>query len=303
MIEKSLISSHKIKIMLQRIYLLLFIFGVLHLQAQTRGIVIDSLGTPIPYVSIFVENENTTTTSEENGTFSIQVSDDAKLIFSALGYEKKTVLASKASKIVLKQNIFDLENVVIKKAKKSKTTEIGQVSNAILEAFDTGPKIEAKFFPFEKRYKDTKWLKKIMLFTDSPIDNATIKLHIYSVDADGFPGEELLSKDLIVNLKRGILRHQFDIYDLDIEMPENGVFVAFEKMRIEKNKVEKKVANSQTGIVTIETTYAPKVLCYMVKKQFTFSYTGGKWIKKENEDEPGEPLKVYEPSLTLLLSN
>ena len=29
----------------------------------------------------------------------------------------------------------------------------------------------------------------------------------------GFPGEELLEKDLIVNLKKGILRHQFDIYD------------------------------------------------------------------------------------------
>jgi hypothetical protein len=282
---------------------LLFLLFPCLLFSQTRGVVIDSLGTPIPYVSIFVENENTTTTSEENGTFSIQVSPDANLIFSALGYERKTVLAAKASKVVLKSIIFDLDDVVIKKAKKQKTVEIGQVSNAILEAFDAGPKIDAKFFPYYDKYKSTKWIKKIMLFTDSPLEQASIKLHIYSVDENGFPGDELLTQDLIVNLKKGIFRHQFDVYDLNIEMPESGIFVAFEKMRIEKNKVEKKITNQQTGIVTTEISYAPKVLCYMVKKQYSFTFEGGKWVKKTNEEEINQPLQVYEPSLTLLLSN
>ena len=289
--------------MFQKIFLLLFVLSGLFVKAQIKGVVVDSLGVPISYVSIFVENEDKTTTSEENGTFSIQVSAGAKLIFSALGYERKTLLASKASKVVLKQNIFDLEDVVIKKANKPKTLEIGRVVNSLLEAFDTGPKIEAKFFPYESSYKKTRWLKKIMLFTDSPIENASIKLHIYSVDEKGFPGEELLTKDLIVYLKKGIYRHQFDIYDLDIEMPENGLFVAFEKMRIDRNKIEKNVTNSQTGIVKTEITYAPKVLCYMVKKPFSFSYSGGKWNRKINEEELGTPLQVYEPSLTLLLSN
>ncbi len=271
--------------------------------AQTRGVVIDTLGNPIPYVSIFVENETKTTTSEENGTFSIQVSPDAKLIFSALGYEKKTVLASAASKVVLKSIVFDLDDVVIKKAKSPKTLEIGQVSNAILEAFDTGPKIDAKFFPYESKYKKTKWLKKIKLFTDSPIEGSSIKLHIYSVNENGFPGEELLTQDLIVNLKKGVFRHQFNVYDLNIEMPENGIFIAFEKMRIERNKVEKKIINQQTGIVTTEIMYAPKVLCYEVKKPFMFTFSGGKWQKKVNEDNAEALLSFYEPSLTILLSN
>jgi hypothetical protein len=273
------------------------------LFSQTRGVVIDSLGAPIPYVSIWVENENKATTSEENGTFSIQVSLDAKLIFSALGYETKTVLAANAAKVVLKQNIFDLENVVIKKAKSTKIAEIGQVPNAILEAFDTGPKMDAKFFPYQSKYKKNKWIKKILLTTDSPIENASLKLHIYSVDENGFPGEELLTQDLIVKLKKGIYRHQFDVNDLNIEIPESGLFVAFEKMRIEKNKVEKKITNQQTGIITTEISYAPKVLCYMVKKQYSFTFEGGKWVKKTNEEEVDEPLQVYEPSLTLLISN
>jgi hypothetical protein len=289
--------------MLQKIWCSILLLTTVLLHAQTKGVVVDSLGTPIPYVSIFVENENTTATSEENGTYAINVLANAKLIFSALGYERKTVLAANASKVVLKSLIFDLDAVVVKKAKKQKIIEIGQVSNAILEAFDTGPKIEAKFFPYYAKYKNTKWIKKIVLFTDSPLEQASIKLHVYSVDKNGFPGDELLTQDLIVYLRKGIFRHQFDVYDLDIEMPETGIFVAFEKMRIEKNKVEKNVSNPQTGIEKIEITFAPKVLCYIVKKQFSFSYTSGKWNKKENEDEPGEPIQIYEPSLTLLLSN
>jgi hypothetical protein len=74
-------------------------------------------------------------------------------------------------------------------------------------------------------------------------------------------------------------------------------------MRIEKNKVEKKITNQQTGIITTEISYAPKVLCYMVKKQYSFTFEGGKWVKKTNEEEVDEPLQVYEPSLTLLISN
>ena len=271
--------------------------------SQVKGVVIDEQGNPIPYVSIFVENENKTTTSEENGTFIIDVLAKSKLIFSALGYEKKTVLAAEASKVVLKTIIFDLDDVVIRNAKKSKTLEIGQVSNAILEAFDTGPKIDAKFFAYESKYKKTKWLKKIKLFTDSPIEGSSIKLHIYSVDDKGYPGEELLTQDLIVNLKKGVFRHQFNVYDLNIEMPESGIFIAFEKMRIERNKVEKKITNPQTGIVTTEIMYAPKVLCYEVKKPFMFTFSGGKWQKKVNEEDSDAPLSFYEPSLTLLLSN
>ena len=281
-------------------FFLVFSFS---LSAQTKGIVVDSLGTPISYVSIWVENENKATTSEENGTFSIQVSPDAKLIFSALGYKQKTVLAAQAARVVLKQTIFGLDNVVVKKPKSTKLIEIGQVSHAILEAFDTGPKMDAKFFPYEEKYKKNKWIKKIMLTTDSPIENASLKLHLFEVDENGFPGEELLNQDLIVTLKKGVFRHQFDINNLNIEMPEKGLFVAFEKMRIEKNKVERKITNAQTGIVTTDISYAPKVLCYMIKKPFSFTFEGGKWVKKTNEEEISEPLQIYEPSLTLLLSN
>ena len=40
-------------------------------SAQVKGIVVDEYNKPISYVNIWVENENNSTTSEENGEFSI----------------------------------------------------------------------------------------------------------------------------------------------------------------------------------------------------------------------------------------
>ena len=64
-------------------FLLFISFSVL---AQVKGVVKDEAGNPISYANISVENQNTGTTSEENGTFSIKVNEGANLIFSALGF-------------------------------------------------------------------------------------------------------------------------------------------------------------------------------------------------------------------------
>ena len=69
-----------------RLWLLLLLMSF-YVSAQTKGVVVDESGKPIPYVNIWVENENIGTTSEENGEFSINVSDNKYLIFSAIGYE------------------------------------------------------------------------------------------------------------------------------------------------------------------------------------------------------------------------
>ena len=58
--------------------------------SQIRGVVKDSIsGEPIPYVNIWVENETIGTTSETNGSFSLDIKEEKLLVFSALGYEIK----------------------------------------------------------------------------------------------------------------------------------------------------------------------------------------------------------------------
>jgi hypothetical protein len=231
-----------------------------YVSAQTKGVVVDESGKPIPYVNIWVENENIGTTSEENGAFSIAASANKNLIFSILGFEKRILKASEVSNVIMKAVSFQLDEVVIAKHFETKKIEIGQINNSVLEAFDNGPRIDVKFFPYEAAYKKTKFIKKVSILTDSRIDNATVKIHFYKADANGFPGEELLTRDYIVNIQKGVVRNGFDLTDLNLKMPKTGLFIGFEKLLISKNKLEKTIVNSNTQKTSIQVIYYPLVL-------------------------------------------
>ena len=94
--------------------LLLFLFSI-SLSAQIKGVVKDSLtGNPIPYINIWVENENIGASSEENGTFEIYTSEKSKnLIFSAIGFEKKIIKISESKEVKLKSVEYLLDEIVL----------------------------------------------------------------------------------------------------------------------------------------------------------------------------------------------
>lgn len=281
---------------------LLLIFLPFLAVAQIRGVVKDSIsGQPIPYANIWVENENVATTSEEDGTFSIVVANTKNLIFSALGYETKTLKAAQVNQVFLNPKAFDLEEVVISNSIGSKQNVIGLTENSVAQAFDNGPRIDVKFFPYQAEYKKTPYLKRVTVYTDSRIEDATVKLHFYKVDANGYPGEELLQKPLIVTVKNGTKINKIDLSDFGLVMPKNGLFVGFEKLMIEKNKKEKTVINPVTKEVQMQKTYYPLMLYNYVERDFLFTFSGGKW-SKQTDDVSGK-IKVYEPAIHLTLTN
>ena len=256
--------------------------------SQIRGVVKDSIsGEPIPYVNIWVENETIGTTSEANGSFFLEASKQKNIVFSVLGYEKKTIKGSEISLVNLKPTTYELNEIVVLNKKQSKKIEIGNIKDAIFQSFDNGPKVEAKFFPYQSSYSKTKFIKEVTIFTDSRIDSATIKIHFYSVDENGAPGKELLNKDFVVTLNKGVLRHKFDVSHFDMVFPEKGIFVAYEKLLIESNK---------TG-----TKYQPYVLYNFVERDFFYTYSFGKWNKQEADLQ--EKLQLNEPSINLILTN
>ena len=277
------------------------------LSAQIKGIVKDSLtGKPIPYVNIWVQNENIGSTSEENGTFFINTTEKGKkLIFSTLGYEKKIIKASEASIVNLKVTAYSLNEVVISKSIGTKTVEIGKNKNEMYQAFDNGPKIDTKFFPYLPSYKKTKYLKQVSIYTDSRIENAIIKIHFYNVDSNGFPSEELLDKDFVVTVKKGTRINRFDLTAFNLKFPKNGLFVGFEKLMIEKNKTEKTITDLNTKITQVQKTYFPFVLYNYVEREFLYTFSGGKWNRQSNLSENGlsAKMKINEPVITLILSN
>lgn len=282
--------------------ILFFILFSISASAQIKGVVKDSLtGQPIPYVNIWVENENVATTSEEDGTFSIAVDKDKNLIFSALGYEKKTLKAAQVGQVLLFSKAFALDEVVISNSIGTKQNVIGLTENTVAQAFDNGPRIDVKFFPYQAEYKKTPYLKRVTVYTDSRIEEATVKLHFYKVDANGYPGDELLQKELIVKVKNGTKINKIDMSDFGLVMPKNGLFVGFEKLMIEKNKKEKIVINPVTKATQIQRTYYPLMLYNYVERDFLFTFSGGKW-SKQTEVTSGK-IKVYEPAIHLTLTN
>ena len=293
--------------MTEKRLLLALVLVTFSLSAQIKGIVKDSLtGKPIPYVNIWVQNENIGSTSEENGTFFINTTEKGKkLIFSTLGYEKKIINASEASEVNLKLAAYLLNEVVISKSIGTKTVEIGKNKNEMYQAFDNGPKIDTKYFPYLSSYKKTKYLKQVSIYTDSRIENAIIKIHFYNVDSNGFPSEELLDKEFVVTVKKGTRINRFDLTAFNLKFPKNGLFVGFEKLLIENNKTEKTITDSNTNITQIQKTYFPFVLYNYVEREFLYTFSGGKWNRQTNQNENGlsAKMKINEPVITLILSN
>lgn len=273
--------------------------------AQVKGKVVDENNQPIPYVNISVERENIGTTSEEDGTFSLNIKQEKNLIFSALGYEKKTILSSEVSKVTLKATVYALNEVVVLNKKETKTLEIGLSDRSIHQAFENGPRIDAKFFPYQASYKKLRYLKKISIFTENALETATVKIHFYAVDAEGLPGEELLSKPYLAQVKKGSKRTMFDISDLNLSFPKEGLFVSVERLLIEKNKLEKTVAGLDGQANKTQRTYYPLLFYNYVERPYAYTFYGGSWHKENKTSGTQTPqnITVFEPAITLILTN
>jgi CarboxypepD_reg-like domain len=282
--------------------IVLFLFFVsFSIAAQIKGIVVDKNNKPIPYANIWVENENIGTSTEENGQFIINVKDNTKnLIFSALGFEKKTIKGSDAEKVVLNSTTYQLNEVYVLNKKETKQIEIGKTDNSIYQAFENGPRIDAKYFPYNVAHKKTKFIKQVSVYTDSKIEEATIKIHFYDVDVNGFPGEELLNKDLIVSVKKGQRRTLFDVSEYNLTLSKKGIFVAVEKLIVAKNKLEKTITDLNSNTTKTQITYYPIMLCAYIERPFLWTFYGGKWNKLTNETNK---IMVFEPAINLILTN
>ncbi len=293
--------------MTRNLVLAALVFASTAISAQLHGVVRDSISkAAIPYVNISVAHENIGTTSEENGEFNLPVFQNNKsLIFSALGFEKKSVKVSQAAQVYLKPIAYQLEEIVISKRFETREKEIGRVAHAIFQAFDNGPRIDTKFFRYDPLYKKTKFIKQVVISTDSKVDDATFKIHFYNVDLNGFPGEEMLNKDFIVSVSKGVNQTKFNVTKFNLRMPKGGLFVGFEKLIIEKNKLEKTITDPNTQQTQIQKTYYPFVLYASIERDFIFTFSGGQWIKQtqQNPNDPSVKMKVNEPVINLILTN
>jgi hypothetical protein len=208
-------------------------------------------------------------------------------------------------KIEMIPNTIELKEVVLTKKYGTREIEIGETDTQFLQAYENGPRIDIKFFPYKAKYKKTRFIKQVVLNTDSRIEEATLKLHFYKVGPEGLPGDELLEKEFIATVNKGVKKTLFNLTAFDLRMPKSGIFVGFERLKIEKNKAEKSIRDANTSGNIVQTTFYPLVLYNRVEKDFRYTFIGGKWIMDSLNITPGKSSKttIYEPAINLILVN
>lgn len=281
------------------------LLAALPLSAQIHGTVVNQKGNPVPYVNIWVENENIGTTSDEKGFFKIEALAGKTIILSSVGYEIKKTALKDNEKITLQEAVYKLEEVVLIKRKEEKELEIGGAEKIHHRQLSGDkPWMYGKLFPNDPAYKATPFLKKIVFYSDSEKKGALLKIRVFEYNGS-LPGADMLSEDLIVPVKRGMRKNTIDISKYDLQLPEKGVVVALEWMIIEENRADFKYKDNGK-MVTME-SYAPSLVINYTEEEVSFSYSKGKWsrskiIRTDKNDKPWYN-KVMVPAINLILTN
>lgn len=100
-------------------------------QKQVAGIVVDEKGMPIPGVSVLVKGTQKGTSTDGDGKFTIPITDSsAILVFSSVGFKQLEKSASSSLKVVMKEDVSLLNEVVVQGfgTKQKKITVTGSVS-------------------------------------------------------------------------------------------------------------------------------------------------------------------------------
>ena len=306
MIEK-LLPFLKIKIRMRNKYwfwMLLFAFQFSF--SQLKGVVKDSIsGQPIPYVNIWVENENIGTTSELDGTFTINATSDKVLVFSALGFASKKIKADKIESVVLKNEAIALHEVIIAPPKHDSEIVIGNYNKGSINhyfACGTSPFIVAKFFPFTKEMEQHSFLKSLLVLTKAEKGNAKFVLRFFEVNPDGSPGDDLIAQNIVVPIKKGKKNTSIDLESYKIKVPTNGFFVAVEWLIIEDNRYEYQFTKVNEGSKKFDGIgFDPRVGTIPSEETSTWEYYKGKWRNNNFKNSQTESARYKDKYLELAM--
>lgn len=282
----------------------IFLFVSQFAFSQIRGVVKDSIsGEPIPFVNIWVENETIVTTSEPNGSFSLDLKEEKVLVFSALGYEVKKA-SSKTDIILLKPKVFELKEVVVSIPKKTKEIQNGVSKKRFyLPENQVIPWILAKKFNLEEKNQDLNFVKEIHFFTKSQVDHGIFRARIFEVNSDGMPGEDLVSDEIIVEVKKGKSKTTINVSKYNIQIPKEGIVVGFESLFINRNKYNQKASVNGTKKTVYIVNYGPHIEYCMDSNETSYVFRSSRWIKQTRTKYNDKETRSFAPAITLTLTN
>jgi CRISPR/Cas system-associated exonuclease Cas4 (RecB family) len=272
--------------------------------SQLKSVIIDSeTKEKIPYVNIWVENENIGTTSNEKGEFKLEIDSPKIILFSAIGFETKKISSDLIKNILeLKPQTTELDEVIISSKKLSKEFTIGEFKKSKINSyFSCGikPWIVARLFKYQDEFDETPFLKKITIVTKSDVKNSKFNIRLYGVNQNGEPENYIYNQNIIGIAKKGKKLTEIDVSKLNIEFPENGFFIAIEWLIIEENKHEYKYTIKGSRKKLKKISYEPSIgIVPAETNENSFRYNQGKMIRiwKNNN----ETMKRYRNKYNLL---
>ncbi|MFT5917618.1 MAG: hypothetical protein ACJAWV_004240 [Flammeovirgaceae bacterium] len=275
----------------------LFLLLSLTVFGQIRGIVIDSItNEPIPYVNIWIENENIGTSSKRNGEFLLQPTTGKKMvIFSAVGYSNQRIaLVSRNEKhtILMSAKSTLLQEVLVEgKRERKKKTKIGNVKAKGVKAFygcKGQPWIIARYFPYQDSFSKTPFIKKISFFTSNNRGDSEFNIRLYTVGEDSLPSEYLTNENIIGTAESGEKITEIDLSELYISVPKNGFFIGVEWLILDKNSYTARLEYTNPDTTKVVDMYTPNfAMDFSNEYELGWRFEKGKWNRIEPEVKRG----------------
>jgi hypothetical protein len=252
---------------------------------QIFGILKDSIDNqPIPYVNIWIENEDIGTTSDINGKFSLNISPNSNktIIFSSVGYKTKKVNSNiDINSVFLQPQIIGLPEIIVSNKKEIKSRTIEKFNKSQIKSYvlsGNKPLMIAEYFPFNEEFVETPFINTIRLPIKSMVDNCKFNIRLLTLSDNGKPGKYYFDENLICLTKKGKSIVTINLADKNIVFPKEGLIIAMEWLFIEENKYEFKYTIKGQNKIINEYLYSPSVGQTKQKSDDNFwIYRQGKW--------------------------
>ncbi len=254
--------------------------------SQIKAVIIDNhTDEKIPFVNVWIENENIGTTSNEQGGFEINdIVGNKLLIFSAIGYSTKKIHSDSIKSVIkLDHQITELKEVLISKKTISKELKIGSFNKKTIKSYfscGTKPWIAARYFEHKEKYENTRYLKTISFLTRSDVKDSKFNVRLYAVNENGEPENYIYNKNILGIARKGKKLAKVDVSNLNIEFPKEGFFIAVEWLIIENNKYEHEYYREGSKEKLYGVSYEPSVGTFLSETdQNSWIFSQGKWRK------------------------
>tara|TARA_R110002073_G_scaffold306012_5_gene475182 strand:- start:27551 stop:28435 length:885 start_codon:yes stop_codon:yes gene_type:complete len=289
-------------------FLLFFLVSSLFAQkTEFKGRLLDKVtNEPIVYANLSFLDSNLGISTTEEGTFIMYINKkflNSKIHISCLNYKDTIVVAKDLlnTTLFLNSKTEILDEIVLSK-KLNKQVILDPIKRGVQNMHSSGLRMIAKYFPNTKKNVCCNYITKVEVqFPKRQNQQSKFRFRIFDRNpATGFPKDDLLTESIPITIKKGETSVFLDLENYGIEMPENGFFIAFEKLFIPFNEYGEDESNDETGKF-----YSP-VMGMTKSREYkkvirNYIYAKGKWSNLGMLNKG--ILKGYVPAISVTLSN